>query len=163
MAEAALSHPRARATTLERLYVRYGAVSWWLRSTVAKAPSCPDWVRQDAARKLAVEDGALMMRTGYPCASPESVRALYECGYLTVVAGCENAPGDLLAEVLRAKLRKAVEAQDDGSNSAPRFTANDVIVPLSHDNMPVDVRRECARWLPEVLWAVARDGFLGRA
>lgn len=163
VAEAALSHPRARATTLERLYARYGAISWWLRSTVEKAPSCPDWVRQDAARKLAVEDGALMMRTGYPCASPESVRALYECGYLTVVAGCENAPGDLLAEVLRAKLRKAVEAKGDGSNSAPRFTANDVIVPLSHDNVPVDVRRECARRLPEVLWAVARDGFLGRA
>ena len=104
-----------------------------------------------------------MMRAGYPCASSESVRALYECGYLTVVAGCENAPGDLLAEVLRAKLRKAVEAKGDGSNSAPRFTANDVIVPLSHDNMPVDVRRECARWLPEVLWTVARDGFLGHA
>ena len=163
VAEAALLHPRARATTLERLYARYGAVSWWLRSTVAKAPSCPDWVRQDAARRLAVEDGALMMRTGYPGASPESVRALYECGYLTVVAGCENAPGDLLAEVLESKLRKAIEAQDDGSNSVPRFTANDVIVPLSHDNMPVDVRRECARRLPEVLWLVARDGFLGRA
>lgn len=163
VAEAALLHPRARATTLERLYARYGAVSWWLRSTVAKAPSCPDWVRQDAARKLAVEDGALMMRTGYPCASSESVRALYECGYLTVVAGCENAPGGLLAEVLESKLRKAVEAQGDGSNSAPRFKANDVIVLLSHDNMPVDVRRECARWLPEALWAVARDGFLGRA
>lgn len=163
VAEAALSHPRARATTLERLYVRYGAVSWWLRSTVEKAPSCLDWVRQDAARRLAREDGVTAMRTGYPSASPESVRALYECGYLTVVAGCENAPGDLLAEVLRAKLRKAVEAKGDGSNSAPRFTANDVIVPLSHDNMPVDVRRECARWLPEVLWAVARDGFLGRA
>ena len=120
-------------------------------------------MRQDAARKLAREDGVTVMRTGYPCASPESVRALYECGYLTVVAGCENAPGDLLAEVLREKLWKAVEAQGDGLNSAPRFTANDVIVPLSHDNMPVDVRRECARWLPEVLWAVARDGFLGRA
>ena len=163
VAEAALSHPRARATTLERLYARYGAISWWLRSTVEKAPSCPDWVRQDAARRLAREDGVTVMRTGYPCASSESVRALYECGYLTVVAGCENAPGDLLAEVLRAKLRKAVEAKGDGSNSAPRFTANDVIVPLSHDNMPVDVRRECARWLPEALWAVARDGFLGRA
>lgn len=163
VAEAALLHPRARATTLERLYARYGAVSWWLRSTVAKAPSCPGWVRQDAARRLAVEDGALMMRTGYPCASPESVRALYECGYLTVVAGCENAPGDLLAEVLESKLRKVVEDQGGGANGAPRFTANDVIVPLSHDNMPVDVRRECARRLPEVLWLVARDGFLGRA
>lgn len=163
VAEAALSHPRARATTLERLYARYGAISWWLRSTVAQAPSCPDWVRQDAARKLAVEDGMLMMRTGYPCASSESVRALYECGYLTVVAGCENAPGDLLAEVLESKLRKAVEDQGGGANGAPRFKANDVIVLLSHDNMPVDVRRECARWLPEVLWTVARDGFLGRA
>ena len=163
VAEAALSHPRARATTLERLYARYGAISWWLRSTVAKAPSCPDWVRQDAARRLAREDGVTVMRTGYPGASPDSVRALYECGYLTVVNGCENAPGDLLAEVLREKLRKEVEAQGDGSNSVPRFTANDVIVSLSHDNMPVGVRRACARWLPEVLWAVARDGFLGRA
>ena len=163
VAEAALLHPRAQATTLERLYARYGAISWWLRSTVAKAPSCPDWVRQDAARRLAVEDGVTVMGTGYPGASSESVRALYECGYLTVVAGCENAPGDLLAEVLEGKLRAAVEAQGDGSNSAPRFTANDVIVSLSHDNMPVGVRRACARWLPEVLWAVARDGFLGRA
>ena len=163
VAEATLSHPRARATTLERLYARYRAISWRLRSTVAKAPSCPDWVRQDAARRIAVEDGVTVMRTGYPGASPESARALYERGYLMVVNGCENTPGDLLAEVLREKLRKAVEAQGDGSNSAPRFKANDVIAPLSHDNTPVDVRRECARWLPEVLWAVARDGFLGRA
>lgn len=34
---------------------------------------------------------------------------------------------------------------------------------LLHQNMPPDVRRECARWFPESLWAVARDGFLGRA
>lgn len=162
VAEAALSHPRARATTLERLYARYGAISWWLRSTVAKAPSCPDWVRQDAARKIAREDGVTVMRTGYPCASPESVRALYECGYLTLVAGCENAPGDLLVDVLESKLREAPEVKGDSANNIPRFKANDAIVTLSHDNMPLEVRRECAHWFPGVLWSIARDGFLGR-
>ena len=163
VAEAALLHPRARATTLERLYARYGAVSWWLRSTVAKAPSCPDWVRQDAARKLAVEDGPLMMMSVCPGASSDSVRALYECGYLTVVNGCENAPGDLLVDDLESKLRKAVEAQSGGANHVPLFKANDAIVTLSHRNMPLGVRRECAQWFPGVLWTVARDGFLGRA
>ena len=34
---------------------------------------------------------------------------------------------------------------------------------LLHQNMPPDVRRECARWFPEALWLVARDRFLGRA
>ena len=163
VAGAVLSHPRARATTLERLYVRYGAVNWWLCLMVAKAPSCPDWVRRDAIRCLARDGLAGRVEVDYPSASPGCTRLLYGFGCLDAAADCENAPGDLLAEVLKAKLRKAVEAKGDGSNSVPRFTPNDVIVPLSHDNMPPDVRRECARWLPEVLWAVARDGFLGRA
>lgn len=163
VAEAALSHPRARATTLERLYARYGVISWWLRSTVAKAPSCPDWVRQDAARRLAVEDGALMMRTGYPGASPESVRALYEYGCLAAAADCGNAPGDLLVEILGAKLRAAAEEKSVDSDYASFLAHGALADMLPLRNMPPDVRRMCARWFSGVLWLVARDGFLGRA
>ncbi len=34
----------------------------------------------------------------------------------------------------------------------PRFKANDVLVTLSHDNMPLEVRRECALKLFQVLY-----------
>ena len=34
---------------------------------------------------------------------------------------------------------------------------------IAHENMPPEVRRECARWSHKSLWLVARDGFLGRA
>ena len=163
VAGAVLSHPRARATTLERLYVRYGAVNWWLCLMVAKAPSCPDWVRQDAIRYLARDGLAGRVEVDYPSASPECARLLYDFGCLGAAAECENAPGDLLVDVLEAKLREAPEVKGDSANNVPRFKANDAIVTLSHDNMPLDVRCECARWFPGVLWLVARDGFLGRA
>ena len=144
VAGAVLSHPRARATTLERLYARYGSVNWWIPLTVAKAPSCPDWVE-------------------YPSASPECARLLYNFGCLDAAADCENAPGDLLVDVLESKLREAPEGKGDSANNIPRFKANDAIVTLSHDNMPPDVRRECAHLFPGILWSIARDGFLGRA
>lgn len=162
-AELALEHPRARADTLERMYARYGDVSRWMCKTVAKAPSSPDWVRQDAARRLADAGIAHLMMDNHSGVSSENVRTLYECGYATAADDCENAPGDLLAEVLEGKLRNAAEMKGDNANNAPRFKANDAIVTLSHDNMPLDVRRECARWFPGVLWLVARDGFLGRS
>lgn len=76
VAGAVLSHPRARATTLERLYVRYGAVNWWLCLMVAKAPSCPDWVRRDAIRRLAQNGLAGRVEVDYPSASPECAPAL---------------------------------------------------------------------------------------
>lgn len=163
VAGAVLSHPRARATTLERLYARYGSVNWWIPLTLAKAPSCPEWVRRDAIRRLARDGLAGRVQVDYPSASPECARLLYDFGCLDAAADCENAPGDLLVDVLESKLREAPEVKGDSANNIPRFKANDAIVLLSHDNMPVDVRRECARWLPEALWAVACDGFLGRA
>ena len=159
VAGAVLSHPRARATTLERLYVRYGTVNWWLCLMVAKAPSCPDWVRQDAIRYLARDGLAGRVEVDYLSASPECARLLYGFGRLDAAADCENAHGDLLVDVLEAKLREAPEVKGDSANNVPRFKANDAIVTLSHDNMPLEVRRECARWLPGVLWLVARDGF----
>lgn len=160
---AVLSHPRARATTLERLYARYGSVNWWLPLTLAKAPSCPDWVRRYAIRRLARDGLAGRVQVDYPSASPECARLLYDFGCLDAAADCENAPGDLLVDVLESKLREAPEVKGDSANNIPRFKANDAIVTLSHDNMPLDVRRECAHWFPGVLWSIARDGFLGRA
>lgn len=163
VAGAVLSHPRARATTLERLYARYGSVNWWIPLTVAKAPSCPDWVRRDAIRRLVRDGLAGRVQVDYPSASPECARLLYDFGCLDVAADCENAPGDLLVDVLESKLREAPEVKGDSANNVPHFKANDAIVTLSHDNMPLEVRRECARWFPGVLWSIARDGFLGRA
>lgn len=76
VAGAVLSHPRARATTLERLYARYGAVNWWIPLTLAKAPSSPDWVRRDAIRRLARDGLAGRVQVDYPSASPECAPAL---------------------------------------------------------------------------------------
>ena len=76
VAGAVLSHPRARATTLERLYARYGSVNWWIPLTLAKAPSCPDWVRRDAIRRLARDGLAGRVQVDYPSASPECAPAL---------------------------------------------------------------------------------------
>ena len=161
-AELALAHPRARAGTLERLYARYGNVNMCVCTTVAKAPSSPDWVRRDATRRLAEVGVAHLMMGSHVGVSSESVRALYECGYVTAAVDCENTPGDLLGDVLESKLREAPEVKGDSANNIPRFKANDAIVTLSHDNMPLEVRRECAHWFPGVLWSIARDGFLGR-
>lgn len=161
-AELALTHPRARAGTLERLYARYGNVNMWACKTVAKDPSSPDWVRRDATRRLADAGLAHLMMDSHAGVSSESVRALYGCGYATAAADCENAPGDLLVDVLEGKLRAAAEAQMGGSFNASGFSWNDVAAALRHRNMLPEVRRECARWLPELLWLVARDGFLGR-
>ena len=162
-AELALAHPRARAGTLERLYARYGNVNMWVCTTVAKAPSFPAWVRRDATRRLADAGLAHLMMDSHAGVSSESVRALYGCGYATAAADCENAPGDLLVDVLEGKLRAAVEAQMGGSFNASGFSWNDVAAALRHRNMPPEVRRECARWSHTSLWSVARDGFLGRA
>lgn len=143
VAEAALSHPRARATTLERLYARYGAISWWLRSTVEKAPSCPDWVRQDAARE------SESVPHGF-------ARALADNGYWEEAVDCPNAPGDVLADAVE-HIVNLYKWQGESSLAEHQFGRF-----LASENMPPEVRRACARWSHVSLWAVARDGFLGR-
>ena len=96
-------------------------------------------------------------------ASPECARLLYECGCLDAAADCESAPGDLLVEILGAKLRAAAEEKSGNSDYA-FFRARDALKNmLSRRNMPVSVRREYAWWSPVSMWLVARDGFLGRA
>lgn len=153
VAEAALLHPRARATTLERLYARYGAVSWWLRSTVAKAPSCPDWVRRDV---LARGDERLIHVAATWCSNvpPGFVRDLADRGYWWYAVSCANAPSSVLAEAVEPLV---AEAKDKRTR---RSVLSDVI---THANFPPEVRREVAPWSKASLWAVARDGFLGRA
>lgn len=161
-AEAALTHPRARADTLERMYSRYGSVNTRVCLVVAKAPSSPDWVRRDAIRRVVDAGYSASVRVNGLSASPESALLLYEYGCLAAAADCENAPGDLLVEILGAKLRAAAEEKSVDSDYA-FFRARDALQGmLSRRNMPVGVRREYARWSPVSLWSVARDGFLGR-
>lgn len=162
-AEAALTHPRARAGTLERVYSRYGSVNTRVCLVVAKASSSPDWVRRDAIRRVVDAGYAASVRANSLSASPECARLLYEYGCLAAAADCENAPGDMLVEILGAKLRVAAEEKSGNSDYA-FFCAHDALKNmLSHDNMPASVRREYARWSPVSMWLVARDGFLGRA
>lgn len=162
-AEAALTHPRARAGTLERMYARYGSVNTRVCLVVAKAPSCPDWVRRDAICRVVDAGYSASVGVDGVSASPECARLLYECGCLAAAADCENAPGDLLVEILGAKLRAAAEEKSGNSDYA-FFRARDALKNmLLHDNMPVSVRREYARWSPVSMWLVARDRFLGRS
>ena len=161
-AEAALTHPRAHAVTLERMYTRYGGVNMRMCMMAARAPSSPDWVRRDAIRRTVDAGYSASVSVDSVSASPECARLLYECGCLTAAADCENAPGDLLVEILGAKLRAAAEEKSVDSDYA-FFLARDALKNmLSRRNMPAGVRREYARWSPVSLWLVARDGFLGR-
>ena len=162
-AEAALTHPRARAGTLERVYSRYGSVNTRVCLVVAQAPSSPDWVRRDAIRRVVDAGYSASASVDSVSASPECARLLYEYGCLAAAADCENAPEDMLVEILGAKLRAAAEEKNVGSDYA-FFLARDALKNmLSRRNMPVGARREYARWSPVSLWLVARDGFLGRA
>ena len=130
--------------------------------TAARAPSSPDWVRRDAIRRTFDAGYSASVSVDSVSASPECARLLYECGCLAAAADCESAPGDLLVEILEAKLRAAAEEKSGNSDYA-FFRARDALKNmLSHDNMPVSVRREYAWWSPVSLWLVARDGFLGR-
>ena len=162
-AEAALTHPRARAGTLERMYSRYGSVNTRVCLAAAKAPSSPDWVRRDAIRRAVDAGYSASVRVNGLSASPECARLLYEYGCLAAAADCGNAPGDLLVEILGAKLRAAAEEKSVDSDYASFLAHGALADMLPLRNMPPDVRRMCARWFSGVLWLVARDGFLGRA
>ena len=162
-AEAALTHPRARAGTLERMYSRYGSVNTRVCLAAAKAPSSPDWVRRDAIRRAVDAGYSASVRVNGLSASPECARLLYEYGCLAAAADCGNAPGDLLVEILGAKLRAAAEEKSVDSDYASFLAHGALADMLPLRNMPPDVRHMCARWFSGVLWLVARDVFLGRA
>ena len=155
--ERALSHPRAWRSTLERAYVLHrdepygdGIVKSILRSVV-----CPDWVRWDV---LARGDKSLIGDAARESESvpPGYARALADNGYWEEAADCSNAPGDVLAESVEHIVNSY---KWQGESSLARHTLGCLI---ASENMPPEVRRELGRWSHVSLWAVARDGFLGR-
>lgn len=156
--ERTLSHPRAWGSTLERVYARYGGDGKYGRGmvkSILRSPSCPDWVRWDV---LSRGDKSLI---GDAARESESVphgfaRALADNGYWEEAVDCPNAPGDVLADAVEhiVNLYKW-----QGESSLARHQLGCF---LASANMPPEVRRACARWSHVSLWAVARDGFLGR-
>lgn len=156
--ERALSHPRTWGSTLERVYARYGGDGKYGRGMVKSilcSPSCPDWVRWDV---LARGDKSLIQDAARESESvPHGfARALADNGYWEEAADCPNAPGDVLADAVEhiVNLYKWQGESSLARHQLGRF--------LASENMPPEVRRECARWSHVSLWAVARDGFLGR-
>lgn len=156
--ERALSHPRARRSTLERVYARYGGDGKYGRGivkSILRSPSCPDWVWWDV---LARGDKSLIQDAVRESESvpPGFARALADNGYWEEAADCPNVPGDVLADAVEPIVNSY---KWQGDSSLARHTLGCL---FASENMPPEVRRECARWSHVSLWAVARDGFLGR-
>lgn len=156
--ERALSHPRARRSTLERVYARYGGDGKYGRGmvkSILRSPSCPDWVRWDV---LSRGDKNLIQDSARESGSvPHGfARALADNGYWEEAADCPNVPGDVLADAVEPIVNSY---KWQGDSSLARHTLGCL---FASENMPPEVRRECARWSHVSLWAVARDGFLGR-
>lgn len=153
----ALSHPRAWGSTLERAYMLCGDGKYGneIVESILRSPSCPDWVRWDV---LARGDERLIYVAATWCSNvpPGFVRALADRGYWWYAVSCANAPGDVLADAVEhiVNLYKWQGGSSLAEHQFGRF--------LASENMPPEVRRECARWSHVSLWAVARDGFLGR-
>lgn len=151
-AQKAITHPRAWESTLERLYVCYGREGWWLRGVLVGAVSCPDWVWRDV---LARGDEWLIHVAATWCSNvpPGFARTLADKGCWWDAVACLSAPSDVLVEAVEPLVAEAKDKQ------SRRNVLSRVI---THGNFPPEVRREVAPWLKTSLWAVARDGFLGR-
>lgn len=151
----ALSHPRAWGSTLERAYVLCGDGKYGneIVENILCSPSCPDWARRDV---LARGDERLIRVAATWCSNvpPSFVRALSDKGCWRVAAACLSAPSDVLVEAVEPLVAWAKDKR------LRRIVLSDVI---THGNFPPEVRREVAPWLKASLWAVARDGFLGRS
>ena len=156
--ERALSHPRTWGSTLERVYARYGGDGKYGRSmvkSILRSPSCPDWVRWDVLSrgdKNLIQDAARESES----VPPGFTRALADNGYWEEAVDCPNAPGDVLADAVE-HIVNLYKWQGESSLARHQFGRF-----LASENMPPEVRRACARWSHVSLWAVARDGFLGR-
>lgn len=155
--ERALSHPRAWGSTLERAYVLHRDEPYGdgIVKSILRSPSCPDWVWWDTLvrRKFdlirnAVRD-AVSVPHGY-------ARALADTGRWEYAVACPGVPSDVLVDAVEGVIN---EYEWRGEQTL-RNMLTDV---MTHENMPPEVRRECARWSHKSLWSVARDGFLGRA
>ena len=154
-AEAALSHPRAWGSALERAYVLCGDGEYGneIVESILRSPSCPDWVRRDV---LARGDEWLIHVAATWCSNvpPSFARTLAGKGRWWDAAACLSATSDVLVEAVEPLVAEAK------GKRLRRIVLSDVI---THGNFPPEVRREVAPWLKTSLWAVARDCFLGRA
>lgn len=155
--ERALSHPRARRSTLERAYALhrdeyYGAS---IAKSVLRSVSCPDWVWYDtlARRKFALIRNAVRYAASVPNGY---ARALADTGRWEYAVACPGVPSDVLVDAVEGVIN---EYEWRGEQTL----RNMLIDVIAHENMPPEVRRACARWSHKSLWSVARDGFLGRA
>lgn len=84
---------------------------------------------------------------------PGFARTLADKGRWWDAVACLSAPSDVLVEAVEPLVAEAKDKQ------SRRNVLSRVI---THGNFPPEVRREVAPWLKTSLWAVARDGFLGR-
>lgn len=155
--ERALSHPRARRSTLERAYAlhRDDPYGDGIVKSVLRSVSCPDWAWWDtlARRKFDLIRNAVRYAASVPhCYA----RALADTGRWEYAVACPGVPSDVLVDAVEGVIN---EYEWRGEQTL-RNMLTDV---MTHENMPPEVRRECARWSHKSLWSVARDGFLGRA
>ena len=155
--ERALSHPRARRSTLERAYALHRDEPYGdgIVKSILRSVSCPDWAWWDtlARRKFDLIRNAVHYAASVPHGY---ARALADTGRWEYAVACPGVPSDVLVGAVEGVLN---EYEWRGEQTL-RNMLTDVI---AHENMPPEVRRECARWSHKSLWLVARDGFLGRA
>lgn len=155
--ERALSHPRTWRSTLERAYAlhRDDPYGDGIVKSILRSVSCPDWAWWDT---LARRKFDLIRKDVHYAASvpPGFARALADNGYWEEAADCPNAPGDVLADAVEPIVNSYKWL---GDSSLARHQLGCL---FASENMPPEVRRACARWSHVSLWAVARDGFLGR-
>ena len=125
---------------------------------VMRSPACPEWVWADAlarsVRLLGDDYDFVKNVRAFDAAqlSDRHARRLLDEGMVRHVASVACASPDTLVRVADFALA--------GSRLALSGMLRDV---AAHQNTPPEVRRDVARWFPESLWLVARDGFLGRA
>lgn len=153
----ALHHPRAWGVTVEKIYTM---VEPTLRTlvNVMRSPACPEWVWADAlacsSRLLGNDYDFVKNIHAFDAAqlSDRHARRLLDAGMARHAASVACASPDTMVRVADFAL--------DGYRLALSGMLRDV---AAHQNTPPEVRRDIARWFPESLWLVARDGFLGRA
>lgn len=155
--ERALSHPRARRSTLERAYALHRDEPYGdgIVKSILRSVSCPDWAWWDtlARRKFDLIRNAVRYAESVPHGY---ARALADDGKWERAVACPGVPSDVLVDAVEG----VINEREWRGEQTLRNMLTDVI---AHENMPPEVRRACARWSHKSLWSVARDGFLGRA
>lgn len=155
--ERALSHPRARRSTLERAYALHRDEPYGdgIVKSILRSVSCPDWAWWDtlARRKFDLIRNAVRYAASVPHGY---ARDLADDGKWERAVACPGVPSDVLVDAVEG----VINEREWRGEQTLRNMLTDVI---AHENMPPEVRRACARWSHKSLWSVARDGFLGRA